>query len=206
MNAPRPIALACLCAVTALAGVACGPPGGTQPPKPGALTLTLHPTVPSSSGLVVKGGALRVEQLSVFGDVAPDPRGMVSDASVPWLSGLQLTFSELPPGLYSRVRFVVDEITLEGTWAGAPLKLKLELDGALRVDLRSPTGVELAPGHDAALTVSIAAGGWLDGVALDAAEREGGEIRLDDNHNLGLLDDIAAHVGASSFSLGDPIQ
>jgi hypothetical protein len=204
MNAPRTLALACLCAATAVAS-ACGPPGATQPPKPGALTLNLRPTPPTRSGLTVHGGAMKLEQLSVFGDVAPDPRGMLSDATVPWASGLALTFTELPPGLYSRVRFSVDEIAIEGTFDGAPLRVNLELEG-LRVDLRSPTGVELSPGHDAALTVTIAAGGWLDGVALESAERDGGEIRLDENHNRDLLDDIAARIGAASFSLGDPIQ
>jgi hypothetical protein len=192
-----------------IAWVGCDPGvGNPPPPASGTLTLTLAASPPALTGLTVTGGGLELEHIAVIGDVAPDPRSMLGETKAEWTKERELPFKELPQGLYSRVRFDAEKLSLDGTWQGTPLKIRCELHD-LRVDLRSPSGREISPGHDARFRVGIDATHWLDGVDLSSAQLVEGQIRIDEANNAALRAQISAAVSTAAFQLSDsadPVQ
>lgn len=200
------LAAALLWGGSALSG--CGHSPGGPTPNDGVLTVQLEPTPSAVAGLTLTSGALKIEGLTVLGDVAPDGRAMVSEFSLDLLStGASFTLSMLPQGLYSRVRFNIDHVNLAGSWRGAPLVVQLEGeneggDGGGSVDVRS-SGVEVAPGHDAALTVATDDAAWFGNNLLDGATPDGtGQITIDGFHNVTIAATVWSRI-TSSFSLAD---
>lgn len=197
-------------ATTALVGAAlaagCGQAPGTANPPDGVLTLEITPADTTVASLQLSSATLRVENVSVFGDTAPDSRSMLSNANIDLLSaGSRFTFTMLPEGVYSRVRFALERVELQGTWRGTPLQAQLEAEddgGANVVDLRS-AGAELAPGHDVTLSVSLDVGSWFAGALLDQAVASSGSIRIDEYDNTTVGQTLVSRV-LGSFSLADP--
>lgn len=191
----------------ALAGCG-GNPGGNPPPDAGTLTLTVTPTSPATAPLTLQQARLELDNVSLVGDVAPV--SMLSDVSIDLLSsGMTLPFTMLPQGLYSRVRFTVDTVSMQGTWRGVPLTIHLESgDGSQStvIDLRSSTGVEVAPGHDATIAVGIDAASWLAGGLLDSATQSSGQIVLDSSNNVALGQQLLSRLAPSFSWQGAPVQ
>jgi hypothetical protein len=195
-------------ALTALSGCL-QPSDPSTPPAPGTLSLGFTPVAPALSGLTLTRAATVLEDIAVLGDVAPDDRSMISMVNVDLTAaGLSFSFTDLPQGLYSRVRFEVDSLDIEGTWKGVPLRVQIQPEGYadaetndLFIDLRSPVGQELGPGHDASFPVTIDASTWLVASELDSAVDFDDGIRINNHDNPALRDAILARV-MSSCSLG----
>jgi hypothetical protein len=192
--------VAALAAALALTGCGNGP---VTPPDEGVLTLRFVPTSPAVSPLALSSSRLTIENLTLLGDVAPDGRSMLSELTIDLLSsGVSFMFTMLPQGLYSRVRFSVDKVVLEGSWRGVPLHVQLEVDNAPIVDLRSAAGVEVGPAQDVLLAIRIDGASWFAGNLLDTAVVASGEIVIDSGNNLTIGEQLLARV-AASFSLDD---
>lgn len=179
---------------------------GTVPlqESPGVLTVTLTTTAPARGPTVI-GGSLRLEDVSIRGDVAPDDRSERTEIRLS-LVGTQTvaTFSALPPGIYSRLRFYVDGVVLEGDYGERRLHVDYgeqptEPDVAM-VDLAATTPLEILPGQSGNFQLLLDLGKWFGDGDLDGAEFEGDDIYLDGTHNLGLAQTIGGRL-ADSFSL-----
>jgi hypothetical protein len=203
MYARQPVCVAAL-AAAALALVGCGAPAGGSTPNGGELTLDFAPTSPAVAPLQLTSAKLQVEQVTVIGDVAPDARSMISELSIDLLSaGVSHTFTMLPQGLYSRVRFHVDEMAAQGTWNGVPLVVRVDFgDASSPIDLRSSAGVEIAPGHNGMLTVAIDGASWFGSRLLDGATQSSSQILVDGTNNVAIAQALATRV-AASFALHD---
>ena len=209
-STPR-LAAALLWGLSALGGCGHSPDG--QTPNDGVVTLRIDPTPTAVAGLTLTSGTLRIEGLTVLGDVATDGRAMVSEFSLDLLSsGTSFTLSMLPQGLYSRVRFGIDHANVAGSWRGAPFVVALEGEaegggGSGAVDVRA-SAVEVAPGHDAELTVATDYAAWFGNNLLDGATPDStGQITIDGSHNLTVAATLWPRI-TSSFSLADttPVQ
>src|SRR5439155_3826993 len=175
-----------------------------QPPKPGLLTVTFVPTAPATPDLVLSSGTLRLDHILVIGD-APPPMHMPPMQAVNLdvlSSGGSLTFTMLPPGVYSRVQLVFENVMLQGTWRGMPFQARLAVFRPMPVDLRSPTGKELGHDMDVTFTVGVDAGSWFAGNVLDGASPPpgGGTTLIDEQNNFGVTMELTTRVGRS-FSL-----
>ena len=149
-------------------------------------------------GTTVFSGMLGV---TVFGDVAPDGRSMLNEVSVSLLdSGRAFVFSMLPQGLYSLVRLRVHEVHVDGTYRGVPLHISFEDESSAPVDLRSPSGVDVVPGHDGTFSISIDDNAWFANQLLDSASASGGQIVITGQSNGTVLNTLASRI-MSSFTL-----
>lgn len=171
-------------------------------PTDGTLAVMVRPANMPPSGLVIAGGHLRIEDLTVLGDVAPSGQTMISSFNLDLAStGASFTLSSLPQGVYSRVRFEAEHPAVDGSWKGAPLHFTFELElGGEAVDLRTD-GIEVTPGHDGQFALAVDAGAWFANNVLDGVTPDNnGEIILDTSHNPTVAATIASRV-ASSFTL-----
>src|SRR5262245_4061797 len=91
-------------AVLALATVAgCGD-DPTPPPGPdaGTISLVFAPTAPQAAGLALEQARLKIEAVSVIGDLTPDSRTMLGETEIDMLGPPQsYVFDQAPQGLYS---------------------------------------------------------------------------------------------------------
>jgi hypothetical protein len=191
-----------LAAASLSAMTGCGnTPGGTGP-APGTLTVDVKPAAVAVSGLVLTSCKLQIEGLTVLGDVAPDGRSMIHEFTLDALSsGTSFSLSMLPQGVYSRVRFSVDQMSAAGTWRGTALSLSLEGGDNSVVDLRSD-GVEVTPGHDGELALGVDPGSWFAGNVLDGATVASNQILINGTTNGAVGAQILSAVPAS-FTLQD---
>jgi hypothetical protein len=191
-----------LVALVAVAG--CHGQVGAPPPPDGVLTLSIAASASPAEPLQLTSASLGIERLTVLGDVAPDARAMVAEAHIDLLStGKTLTFMMLPQGLYSRVQFRFEELSLQGSWRGTPLSVHLDSDNGELVDLRSAAGVEVTPGHDGSFAVTVDDNSWFAGDLLDSATQAQGQILVDALDNTAVGSQLFARVPAS-FSLQNP--
>ena len=195
--------------MAAALGAGCGSAPGTTPPAGGVLTLDVAPQPVSVDSLALTSANVSIEGLTVIGDVTPGANSTLPDFGLDVLGATRsFTFDMLPQGVYSRVSFRIDEIHAQGTWRGVPLSIQLESeDGSpATVDLRSSSGVELAAGHDATLTVDVDAGSWFAGDVLDSATQTSSQITIDSSNNAALAGELLSRAVAS-FALGTaPVQ
>lgn len=199
------IAGAALAAFGVLALVAASgcTPATMPPPASGTFTFDLLPTVPAPGDLVITSGHLKLEQVMVLGDVTPDDRSMLDEIDLDLLQpGRSFTFSMLPQGLYSSVRFSIDHLELQGSWKGVPLQISVEPDDAV-VNLRSPIGQEVGPGSSAHFSVTFDVGAWFAGNLLDSAQVASGQIAINGQTNAALAKQLMTQVLAS-FALDQP--
>jgi len=202
MSASRSILHAITLALTVLAATACGP---APTPDPGKLTVRFTPDALTTPELRLDMANLRLGRIVVFGSVPPPP-GMMppmpTDVSFDALSatGASLTFDSLRQGIYSRVQLLVEMAALDGAWRGTPFHARLGgMFGGGMVDLRSPTGRELAPGQDVTFEVGVAPNQWLGDGILDSAVVTNGQIVCDMQQNPTLARELIDRVARSFF-------
>jgi len=145
--------------------------------KPGVLTIDFVPGAAPSGDLVFTKAQLHLDHIMAIGD-APPPMNQpppMAMLDVDALDGTKdVSFGMLVPGLYSRVRFSLSQLTATGTWRGKPLTVDLGGFMGTQVDLRSAVGHELGHGEDATLTVGVVPTGWFDNDVLDSVPDSGG--------------------------------
>jgi len=169
---------------TALALGGCGGPPAT--PMPTGLDVTVRTTPLAVPGLQLTSSKIVVENLFVLGDVTPDPqRSEVSEVEVDLLApSPSIGFSALPQGYYSRLRFELEKLAIDGTFQGAPVSMRLLSADDYDFDLRLRDGVELQPGDSPELAVTIDVGSWFSADDLAAADVDpSGAILVDDDTN-----------------------
>lgn len=199
----RAITLALTAALAAALATACGP---APTPVPGKLTVRFTPDALTTPELRLDMATLRLGRIVVFGSVPPPP-GMMppmpTDVMLDALSptGASLTFESLRQGIYSRVQLLVENAALDGAWRGRPFHARLGgMFGGGMVDLRSPTGRELAPGQDVTFEVGVAPNQWLgDGLLDTAVVSPDGQIICDMQQNPTLARELIDRVARSFF-------
>jgi hypothetical protein len=165
---------------------------GGVPPGEGLEVVWLGmPTPPAEVGEGVSVERIRLDlrDVRVIGDSAPgDQRTSKARLELDWHEGdwpEPTYFPDAPPGLYSKLAFVVqapgDEPGLEvlGTVdrEGGAVPFEIELDAALDVDL--PIHVVLEPGGSATITVECDFAAALAVVDFDALPVEDGKLVLE---------------------------
>ncbi len=197
-----------LVASVVLLWAGCG--GEVSPPPPpgtGRLSLTFAPTPPSAPGLTLGKASVRVEQMAVLGDVAPSAHATLSETEFDMLgSPREVSFDQVPQGLYSLIKFEVTRVELQGSYresSSDPKQLEGQINLSAWVNLRCPAGVEVAPDHVGLFDILMDGGHWFAGVPLDQLQDSDGQIKIDDQYNVGIGQAIAANV-AVSFALAPP--
>lgn len=192
----RRVLLGCL----SVALVACGQ--GEHHAPPGTLTVSFQPQAAVVADLTLSTAMLSIDRVQPIGNsppmMPPPPTRLLVDALSP--TGASIAFDRLPPGVYSRVQFSVDDTTMQGTWRGTPFVAHVGMFGGSQIDLRASVGAELDPGRDLELTVRIDVASWFDGNVLDGASAAGGQITVDMSSNPQVAGALLGRV-ASSFSL-----
>jgi hypothetical protein len=179
--------------------------GGNTPPN-GTLTLSFTPTQTSVTSLTLSSASVHIEEISVIGDVAPDPRSMISDLQIDALStGTSVKLATIPQGLYSRVHFGVEHTAISGSWRGVPLTVSLSSDDGTPVDLSSSAGVDVAPGHDGTFAVTLDVASWFANSILDGATAVGGQITIDRTNNPTVAAQLSSLVAASFALTASPL-
>lgn len=178
---------------------ACDPE--THGPRSGVITVDIAPRPAATAGLVLSTARMHLDHIGVFGDTAPPPP---VDADLDALSsGLDVTFTDQPQGLYSRVRFGVSRVVINGAWRGVPLEARIDMGpgpGNMNVvDLRAPSGheQELGPEQDVTFTVAVDVPAWFAGGLLDAAVPRDGRIVLDNTQNAEITRQLGARITRS---------
>ena len=196
----RGVRAAVFAGAAALAGCG-GASGEPPPPSEGVLTLSFAPTPPAASPLTLAAAAVQLEGITVIGDVEPDGRSMISELQIDALStGTSVKLGAIPQGVYSRVRFNLHHVSVQGSWRGLPLQVQLERDNGTPVDLSSSEGVDVAPGHDGMFAVTFDVGGWFAGQVLDGATQVQGRIVVDAANNTTVGAQLESRI-AASFAL-----
>ncbi|MDB4966526.1 MAG: hypothetical protein JWN44_2215 [Myxococcales bacterium] len=173
-----------------------------DPPKPGQLTLTFTPAPPAVPNLTLDSGTMHIERINVLGD-APPPMHMppVQSFDLDVLSpGTSLTFTMLPPGVYSRVQLMFSNVQLQGSWRGTPFSARVASFRPLPVDLRSATGKELAHDENVSFTVGVDVTSWFAANLLDSAAPSAGQLVIDEQNNGAVGAELMMRIGRS-FSL-----
>jgi hypothetical protein len=202
-GASRWLRTAAFASVATLAG--CSGTVGHSAPVNGALTVDFMPRSATLANLTLLAASVHLESVAVLGDVTPDARSMIADVSVDALGpGESTKLATIPQGVYSRVRFNVEHLAVQGTWRNLSLSVQLDNDdsSALPVDLSSPDGVDVTPGHDGTVTVTIDVAGWFGNALLDGATAAGGQIVVDRANNVAVAQKLRTNV-ATSFALQD---
>lgn len=198
----RPIALSLLLAAS---GVACGPHGEHGPPRP-QLTVMFVSTAPATAGLALTAATMTFDHIQVLGNSpwsGPPPGGTEpheEDLSFDVLAGMDSVTQTVPPGLYSRVAFDIEGCSMAGTWNATPFAAMLAKYQGARVDLRTPTPVEVVTGdQSAALVVTVDPNLWFAAPSpLDAATvGADGAITCNDQQNEPAATELTARLSAS---------
>lgn len=173
--------------------VGCGGGAAPAPPAPGTLTLAWTPTPPTLLANTV--GTLYFEELYAVGDGGFDRRLERRDVLVALEAPTELVLDDLPQGIYSRFRGELEGLSLDATYQGTPVQIRVGFE-SLWVDLRGD-GVEVALGHSGRFSLGFDIGAWFEAAALDSAERTGDVLLFDPTHNRELLLDVLNRIGAS---------
>ena len=180
----------------------CGDMKGQGPPGSSSVTVRVQPMATAVDGLQLSSGRVEIENLTVLGDVGPSQRTMVSEFSLDLTSaGKSFMLSMTPQGVYSRVRFSLDDLNVSGTWRGTPFTVQIDPEDQPAIDLLS-TPIDLTPGSSAEFTVSVDPAAWFGNDLLDGATVSAGQLTIDSGHN----PTVAATLGSTlpdGFSLVD---
>jgi hypothetical protein len=205
----------CGLAFAALAFGACSDNGGGGP-APGVATVSFAPQALTVPYVNLTRARVQLDRLQVVGNTFPPPSSSQPppdhpppDDQPPQFTGVSLdalspttstTIDSLPQGLYSRVRFLVGRVSIDGTWRGTPFHVSLAPFGAT-VDIRAPAPQELGLDQDAAFQVSVALDLWFPPYLFDnAALDDRGQIICDDVSNPQMSGPITQWI-AASFAL-----
>lgn len=190
-------------ALLVLAGVALGAcgPGGDQHPPPGTLTVAFGPVAPSVAELTLTSAIVKLDRIQPIGNgpppMPPMPPRLLLDALS--ATGASFTFDHVPPGVYSRVQFTVDDVDVQGSWRGTPFVAHLAPFGGSQIDLRASVGVAIEPGQDATLPVRVDPSAWFGGNVLDGATPAAGQITVDMTDNAAVAGTMLMRLEGSFF-------
>jgi hypothetical protein len=199
-------------AMMALALLACSEDMASSP-QPGLATVAFAPRPLTIPYIDLSSARLRLDRLEIIGNVPPPlpapgqpppleppprPPGIDLDALS---EGTSETVEDLPQGLYSRVRFLLGRVTLEGTVQATKFHVTLRPFGRV-VDIRASMPQELGFERDITFEVTLEPNFWFppglfQGAMLDSR----GEIVCDDVSNYWIT---AALVDAVSGSFHLP--
>ena len=196
----------CGLALITLASLACSedPASG---PQPGVATVAFAPRALTIPYIDLSSAKLRLDRLEIIGNVPPPPPQFPPpDEPPPRLPGIDLdalsegtstTVEDLPQGLYSRIRFLLGRVTLEGTVQSTRFHVTLRPFGRV-VDIRASTPQELGFERDIAFEVTLDPNFWFPpGVFQGAMLDSRGEIVCDDVSNYWITAALVDTVSAS---------
>jgi hypothetical protein len=181
--------------------VACSE-SGTDGPTPGVATVGFVPKPIVLPNINLSRASTRLDRLQIIGNVPPPPPpgslpppdsrpppdGYHPPEATVNLDALASTPStgsieNLPQGLYSRMRFMIGRISLEGRARGTPFQVSLAPFGAV-VDIRASVPQELGLDHDVAFDVSVDPNLWFPPYVFEGATLDNrGVIICDDVSN-----------------------
>jgi hypothetical protein len=171
----------------------------TPPPPPGQVSVQLVPDALTVPKLMLTAERLTLENITLFGDVST-ANLTINEVSLDLLGiPAPLVFPSVPQGLYSRVRFQASEVDITGTYGGVPLRIQFENDATV-VDLRSPTGQEVAPNHNGQFALTVDDNSWYANGLLDGATVSNGQILVSNTSNASIAQTLAMRI-AASFAL-----
>ncbi len=184
----------------ALVLAACHP--NMQPPMGGSLAVGFTTAPVDVTGLTLTSATMHLAQIVVLGDRPPPGPPMPAALTLDLVAGTggTLELDLLPPAVYSRVEFVVDNISLQGSWRGTPLTAMIGMFGGIPVKLRSANGEDVGPGMNGTFTVTADPNQWFAGDLLDSAVIANGQITCDGANNMVLGMMLAGRV-PPSFTL-----
>jgi hypothetical protein len=189
-----------ICGLALLAGgpVACSDDGSTGP-APGVATVgfVAKPVINPYINLV--RAQARLDRLQIIGNVPPPgsqpppgshpppddfrPPEATVDLDVLSTTASSASIANLQQGLYSRMRFMVGQVSLEGRARGTPFRVLLAPFGAI-VDIRTSMPQELGLDQDIAFEVAVDPNIWFPPYLFDGAMVDSrGEIVCDDVSN-----------------------
>ena len=144
-------------------------------PQPGVATVAFAPRPLTIPYIGLTSAKLRLNRLEIIGNVPPPPPNQPPpDHPPPDLpprppgvdldalseDGASATLEGLPQGLYSRVRFLLGRITLEGCVQGTRFHVALMPFGVV-VDIRASAPQELGFDRDIAFEISLDPNFWF---------------------------------------------
>ena len=166
-------------------------------PQPGVATVAFAPRPLTIPYINLTSARLRIDRLEIIGNVLPPPPTQPPPDhpppdSPPRFPGVDLdalsdgasaTLERLPQGLYSRVRFLLGRITLEGSVQSTRFHIAL-MPWGVGVDVRASAPQELGFDRDIDFDVSLDPNFWFppglfQGATLDSR----GDIVCDDVTN-----------------------
>ena len=198
----------CALALVTLVLLACSE-GTASGPQPGVATVAFAPRPLTNPYIDLSSAALRLDRLEIIGNVPPpppspdrpppqDPPPRPPGIDLDALSeGTSATVEDLPQGLYSRVRFLLGRITLEGTVQATRFHVTLRPFGRV-VDIRASVPQELGFERDIAFEVTLDPNFWFPpGVFQGAMLDVRGEIVCDDVTNTWITGALTDAISAS---------
>jgi len=187
---------------------------GTHPtdvPQP-VLTITFTGRPIDVAGLTLTTATIHLEHIRALGDAPPPgpppgshPDKQVDNIDLDLLGGAasNSVSLSLPQGLYSRVQFNFEKVSLVGTWQGTPLQVDLVPFQGPRVDLRATAGQELRSGQDGTFAIVVNPNDWFAAAILDSAmtsvDPSGGGNRIvcDAQNNTAVGVELTDRIGKS---------
>jgi len=197
-------------AMLTLGLVACSDEMGAGP-QPGVANVGFAPRALTIPYINLASAKLRIDRLEIIGNVPPPPPDpnrpppefppRVPSIDLDALSdGASATLERLPQGLYSRVRFLLGRITLEGAVQNTRFHVALMPFGAV-VDIRASAPQELGFDRDIAFDIALDPNIWFPPGLFQGAQLDGrGEIVCDDVTNTSLAGALT-YAMSGSFRL-----
>ena len=171
------------------------------------LTISIAPVPADVPGLALTVAKMRLEHLAAFGNTPPSRHGEggmgPDDLNLDALGGPVSLALPLSQGIYSRVEFEFQDVTIEGTWRGTPFRARLAGFAGRKVDLPATPQELRSDLPPVTFALSVDVGSWFtgtDGPLLDAATASNGEIVCDDQSNTAISVALTDGV-ARSFSV-----
>ncbi len=175
-------------------------------PQPGIATVAFAPRALTIPYIDLSSARLRLDRLEIIGNVPPPPNRPPPDEPPPWLPSIDLdalsegtsaTVEDLPQGLYSRVRFLLGRVTLEGTVLSTRFHVTLRPFGRV-VDIRASTPQELGFERDIAFEITLDPNFWFPpGLFMGAMLDSRGDIVCDDVTNTWITSALTDAVSVS---------
>jgi hypothetical protein len=169
----------------------------TQMHQPSVVTVAFAARTLMLPEIDLTATNLRLDRLQVLGNVPPPgsspdrpppqgPRPEIPRIDLDVLStGTTGSIEDLPQGLYSRVRFILGRVSLDGVWRNTRFHLSLAPFGTIIVDMRASTPQELSQAGNITFDISVDPNLWFPpGVFYGAALDGRGEIVVDDTINV----------------------
>jgi len=189
--------------------------GGANGPAPGVATIGFVPRALTNPYISLQRAQVRLDRLQLIGNVPPPsgsnppPNGNHPPPQDPppqtavdldLSTGSSATMENLQQGLYSRVRFMLGRISLDGMARGTLFHVSLAPFGTT-VDVRASQPQELGLDQDISFQVGVDPNIWFPPYLFDGAMLDDrGQIVCDDVSNVQISSTLIQTI-AASFSL-----